>query len=455
MKAISRAVARVVPAGICFALGAVASPAAETPLTARVTIEQIATGIQSHIAEKSKANGGYFNLPYGDRGLRLKLVKIHMEYLSDLGGGVQFACVDLVGTDGTVYDVDFFLAGVPGSLAVTDTTVHKLNGRPLYAWEQKPDKTWERVPVEDAANRLLGVITDPDEFDFTYWVRLPELSGPARLWLPLAQSDAFQTVGVTKIALPSSVRELDERKHGNKVLFLTAGPPDSGKTLEIQYHVRRSEKSAYAAGKPAPKQDLEPDARVPVNATFRGIAEDVTRGKDTDLMRARALYDHVIGKIRYAKVGSGWGCGDATYACNAARGNCTDFHAYFIALARSIGIPARFAIGVAIPSERNDGGCDGYHCWAEFFADGKWWPVDISEANKNESLATYYFGHHPANRFEFSRGRDLVVEPGPAEGPINFLAYPVLEVDGKPATAEVRFLFTRSVSGTPPGVRRR
>ena len=136
--------------------------------------------------------------------------------------------------------------------------------------------------------------------------------------------------------------------------------------------------------------------------------------------------------------------GDAVYACDASSGNCSDFHAYFIALARAIGIPARFAIGAAIPSERNDGGIDGYHCWAEFFADGKWVPVDISEANKNPSLANYYFGHHPANRFELSKGRDLVVQPGPSLGPINFLAYPVAEIDGKTLTLRSEFLFRRA-----------
>ncbi|MDP6602562.1 MAG: hypothetical protein QGH76_09755, partial [Phycisphaerales bacterium] len=58
-------------------------------------------------------------------------------------------------------------------------------------------------------------------------------------------------------------------------------------------------------------------------------------------------------------------------------------------------------------------------------------------------LATYYFGHNPANRVEFSRGRDLVVEPGPQSGPINFLAYPVLEVDGEPVPLKPQFGFRR------------
>jgi transglutaminase-like putative cysteine protease len=186
---------------------------------------------------------------------------------------------------------------------------------------------------------------------------------------------------------------------------------------------------------------------VPSNETIGEIARDVAGGKPNDLMRARALYDHVIEKIRYARYGPGWGRGDAVYACDVRTGNCTDFHAYFIALARAAGIPARFAIGASIPSERNDGGIDGYHCWAEFFADGRWWPVDVSEGDKNARLASYYFGHHPANRIELSRGRDLVVEPGPASGAINFLAYPVLEVEGRPVRVPAEFTFLRRAHG--------
>jgi transglutaminase-like putative cysteine protease len=108
-----------------------------------------------------------------------------------------------------------------------------------------------------------------------------------------------------------------------------------------------------------------------------------------------------------------------------------------------VGIPARFAIGASIPSDRNEGGMDGYHCWAEFYADGKWWPVDISEANKYTALATYYFGRHPANRIEFTRGRDLELNPGPNAGPLNFLVYPYLEVNGKEIKAPTTFTFTR------------
>ncbi len=111
---------------------------------ARAVTADIQAGIERHIEEKSSADDGYFTLPFEDKALRLKLVRVHIEYLANLGPQRNFACVDLVDTDGEVYDVDFFMDGPPGNMTVTETTVHKVNGKPLYAWEQKPDRTWHR-----------------------------------------------------------------------------------------------------------------------------------------------------------------------------------------------------------------------------------------------------------------------------------------------------------------------
>jgi transglutaminase-like putative cysteine protease len=220
-------------------------------------------------------------------------------------------------------------------------------------------------------------------------------------------------------------------------------PSDSGKTVEVRYRVVRKEKAAYPASNAETARYLRPEKLVPINETFRGLAQKAAAGKIDDLQRAKALYDHVMGRMRYDKSGTGWGRGDAVYACDARTGNCSDFHAYFIALARSIGIPARFAIGATIPADKNEGTIEGYHCWAEFLADGRWVPVDISEAWKNPKLADYYFGHNPANRFELTKGRDLVVDPEPASGPINFLAYPLLEMNGEVVKPETTFIFRR------------
>lgn len=452
----------VVSLGLLFALcgcaparqektGAETPPVTAAPATppvspANVVTAEIQEGIEKHVEEEVARGRGYFSLPFGEKTLRLKLVRVHTEYLSSLGPKRQFACVDLADVSGDVYDVDFFLDGGPGDMKVSETTVHKRNGQPFYAWEQEEDKTWHRVDVSNAKDEHLGVLKGADEFEFVYRATLPAIPAKARMWLPLPASDAYQAVARLSVNAPGMKTTLKDRDYGNEVLFLELGPEDGGKSVEMRFSVKRKEKAAYAADRPSPGEFLASERLVPASEDFARISRKALAGKKGDLVRARALYDHVIDRMRYMKYGEGWGQGDAVRACSAASGNCTDFHSYFIALARAAGIPARFAIGVSIPSERNDGGIDGYHCWAEFWAEGNWWPVDISEADKYTALSTYYFGHHPANRLELSRGRDLVVEPGPASGPINFLAYPVLEVAGKQTKAKVEFTFSRQRS---------
>jgi transglutaminase-like putative cysteine protease len=289
-----------------------------------------------------------------------------------------------------------------------------------------------------------GIVKGSDEFEFVYRVKLPEIKGDARLWIPLAKTDAFQTVTQEEVSIPIKWEKVQDRDYGNDICMLHPQPGDSGKTIELRYLVVRKEKAAYPSRGEDPSRFLRPEKLVPLNETFKTLAEQATAGKKDDVDRAKALYDHVLGRMRYDKSGTGWGRGDAIYACDAKTGNCSDFHAYFIALSRSVGIPARFAIGATIPADKNEGAIEGYHCWAEFFADGRWVPVDISEAWKNPQLADYYFGHHPANRFELTKGRDLIVDPPPATGPINFLAYPLLEMDGKPVKPETSFAFRRT-----------
>jgi Transglutaminase-like superfamily len=288
------------------------------------------------------------------------------------------------------------------------------------------------------------IVTGSDEFEFVYRVKLPLINGEAHLWMPLARTDAFQTVRVDEFSIPMKWEKMHDRDNGNDICVLNPRAEDSGKIIELGYRVVRKEKTAYLANETNVERYLRPEKLVPLNQTFKTIAEQAITGKADDIERAKTLYDHVLGRMRYDKSGTGWGRGDAMFACDARSGNCTDFHSYFIALARAVGIPARFAIGATIPADKSEGAIEGYHCWAEFFADGRWVPIDISEAWKNPTLADYYFGHNPANRLELTKGRDLVVDPAPAGGPINFLVYPLLEIDGRAVKPETIFLFRRT-----------
>lgn len=391
----------------------------------------IEEGIRAHIQAQAQQHDGFFPLATDSHSFELELVRVHTEYLARLGPKRSFACVDLAARNGDVYDVDFFLEGPPGAMEVTQTTVHKHNGQPYYVWEQVPQgEGWQRVPVDSASERLRGVIRGEDHFQFRYQLTLPVLPDSARLWLPLAQSDDYQTVKLLEQEVPGSSRKLKDQ-YGNQALYLKLGPSSEKQKLSLRYQVRRREKKPYAAPKPG-GASLQATDLLPTDTSIRKLAEEALQGHElaSTLEQARALYDYVIEQMEYIK-NQNYGTGDARQACTAGIGNCSEFHSFFIALARSVQIPARFAIGAGIPAHRNEGAINGYHCWAEFYAEGKWWPVDISEADKFSSLATYYFGRHPANRIELSRGRQLRFQPGPESGPIPFFAYPVLEVRGE------------------------
>lgn len=282
-----------------------------------------------------------------------------------------------------------------------------------------------------------------DLFEFKYSVILPEIRGDARLWIPVAQENRFQSLKTFTVSGVTGGKFSKDKDYGNLTIMFQLKQEHSHQEIEIKYEVHRKEKGPYNATEKELKLGMNVQALVPRNKVFKQIAEGVIGDRKEVLDRGKALYTHVLHRMCYSKNGEGWGRGDAVYACNAREGNCTDFHSYFIALARAIGIPARFAIGFTIPDDQAEGIIDGYHCWAEFSADERWIPVDISEAWKNPKLEEYYCSHHPANRFEFSVGRDIQVDPIPESGPVNFLIYPIFEVNGKTKEIKTRFSFKR------------
>jgi hypothetical protein len=113
----------------------------------QVSTADISAGIKKNIdAQSKKSSDGKFHVKYEGQDLALDLIRVHDDRLSDLGGGKHFACVDMKGTDGKTYDIDFFLTGQPGKMGVTETSVHKIDGKPLYDWKEE-NGTWHKVPA--------------------------------------------------------------------------------------------------------------------------------------------------------------------------------------------------------------------------------------------------------------------------------------------------------------------
>jgi len=112
-----------------------------------VSTADISAGIKKNIDGQSKKSADQkFHVKYEGQDLALDLLKVHDDRLSDLGGGKYFACVDMKATDGKTYDIDFFLTGQPGKMKVTETSVHKVDGKPLYNWKEE-NGTWQKVPA--------------------------------------------------------------------------------------------------------------------------------------------------------------------------------------------------------------------------------------------------------------------------------------------------------------------
>jgi len=279
-------------------------------------------------------------------------------------------------------------------------------------------------------------------FHYGFTVKNVPSGKKIHIWIPAAQSDDYQEVTIVSAKGDLPLKKTRESKYGNQIYFTeTSKSTASELHFDIEYDVTRHERialnpaaklSTVALGSKERSQDLQPDALVPITGIPAELAVKVTAGKTDPLDKARAIYDYVFTTMKYDKTGTGWGHGDVLYACDAKKGNCTDFHSLFIAMARSQGIPARFEIGFPLPPDKHSGEITGYHCWSDFFIDGRGWiPVDISEAWKHPEKRDYFFGSHDVNRVQFTMGRDLKLSPAQDGKPLNYFVYPYVEVDGQ------------------------
>jgi hypothetical protein len=118
---------------------------AEQPLV--VSNAEVYAGVKKYIyTHAQKSTDKKFHVQLGGKDVALDLITIHADRLSDLGGNKHFACVDMKAANGAIYDIDFFMTVRSGTLSVTETSVHKINGKPLYNWKEQ-NGILKKVPV--------------------------------------------------------------------------------------------------------------------------------------------------------------------------------------------------------------------------------------------------------------------------------------------------------------------
>src|SRR5581483_4986888 len=118
-------------------------------------------------------------------------------------------------------------------------------------------------------------------------------------------------------------------------------------------------------------RQLSENRSIKFSPEIREIATGITKRASAPLDIGRAVYDYVLEHMDYDKTVEGWGEGDSQFACSTGKGNCTDFHSFFLAIVRACGVPGQFEIGMALPPGMTEGDITffkcGYHCWATFF----------------------------------------------------------------------------------------
>ncbi len=139
------------------------------------------------------------------------------------------------------------------------------------------------------------------------------------------------------------------------------------------------------------------------NQAIINLAAELAGNESNPCRMARLYYEYVNSHMNYQEID---GLGGALFALRNGYGECGDYAAFFVALCRASGIPARPVVGRwALPENGS------YHVWAEFYLqDVGWVPVDPSFGPKNNADT---FGNLDNKLITFNKAYSISLIPKP------------------------------------------
>lgn len=273
-----------------------------------------------------------------------------------------------------------------------------------------------------------------------------------RLWVPYAQSDDYQTISNEEIKVDENVAtaSIEEDELGNKMIYVEFDPEANEKKLSYSFDVSRKEvlrpeiKEEEDFDKAEFEEYLSDSSLLNINGPVKDKAMEITEGKETVGEKAKAIYDWIYENMVRDNDVVGCGLGDVDDLLEVKAGKCTDIGSVFVAMARSVGIPARETFGVRLSKDDTADITKAQHCWVEYYQPGTgWYAIDVADVLKaclNDELEKdskealdlkdYYYGNLDAVRVGFTTGRDLDLSPKQAGEKLNQFGYPYAEVDG-------------------------
>ena len=326
-----------------------------------------------------------------------------------------------------------------------------------------PASSDARARAQDTRN----VISLPDEplaqwrtYEIRSGIRLSGISGKVRLWIPLAQykdtlwerslghhwEGNFQAAGIYR----DPVAEME-------VFYADWGDGSIEPQLQIisqvatqDRHFDITKRGAVAERTEVLRRCLQETEHVPVDGPVRQLAERAIGRIKDPVAQGKAIYDWVVEHVRYAPEADPLGSGRIALLLENGNlsGGSADIALLFVALCRSIGIPARPVFGLRIDSSRLFSGLgstgnlvNSQQCRAEFYTPGYGWipvnPADVRKAVRDEDLGSgdsrlavlkkLLFGFWEMNWISYNAAQDVTLR-GAAGPSLPFLSHPVIEV---------------------------
>ncbi len=283
-------------------------------------------------------------------------------------------------------------------------------------------------------------------FDVTYRTEvhsLPRDAEQAYIWMPLPPSDDAQEVADLSITCPAGYEITSEEVYGNRMVLVKTGPQAAPFALESRYRIVRHRTGARRAAldEASARKYLRLSQRARVTEEVEAFTRRVVGGAGRPAEVGRRVYDALLDLLTYDRQIEGCGLGDTAWVMKHRRGKCDDYHALFMAMMVSRGIPVRWEQGFPLPypspagasGGQLSGDCSGAHCWVSFYdPDLGWVPVDVSEADKRPEMREFFFGRLTPNRFKISEGRAITMNPPQGGDALPTFAYAYAEADGIP-----------------------
>ena len=315
-----------------------------------------------------------------------------------------------------------------------------------------------------------NVIALPEEpaqwraYDIRSEIALKNIKGKVRLWLPLTQykdtlwerslgyswKGNFEDAGVYRDPVADMEVFYADWSEGttNPHLQIISKVATQNRTFDI------TRRGALAERTEVLRRALQPNELVPLDGIVQRTAERAIGRVKDPLAQGKAIYEWVVENTSFdplrksiasLDVGTMLESGDLS-------GRSGDIAQLFVALCRSIGIPARPVFGLRMDSSRlfaslgaNGNLSTAQHCRAEFYSPGYGWipvdPADVQKAIREERLSLsdpkltvlkkLLFGFWEMNWIAFNAAQDVSLR-GSNGKLLPCLIYPVAEtLDGR------------------------